>query len=235
LSERSSSQKDENPMRSVGGGRFRFRRKIGAGSFGEIYEAKDTQTGDLVAVKVESSSSKCGTLDLEQQCYTTLQYGVGIPRLIWSLIDRDLKVIVISRLGRSLEDLAAQSGHRLSLKTVLMLADQMLSCIQFVHEKNILHRDIKPDNFLMGEGASSNQVFLIDFGLAKRYRDERTHEHIRFLDGKSLTGTARYASLATMKGHEQSRRDDMESLGYVSLYLLRGSASMPQTAARNTK
>jgi serine/threonine protein kinase len=210
-------------MRSVGGGRFRFRRKLGAGSFGEIYEAKDTQTKELVAVKLESSSSKCGTLELEQKFYSVLQSGVGIPRLVWSSFDRDSKILVISRLGRSLEDLAAASGHRLSLKTVLMLADQMLSCVQFCHEKGILHRDVKPDNFLIGDGSTANQVFLIDFGLAKRYRHVRTHEHIPFLEGKSLTGTARYASLATMKGQEQSRRDDMESLGYVWLYLLRGS------------
>jgi casein kinase 1 len=103
-----------------------------------------------------------------------------------------------------------------------MLADQMISCVEYIHRKNFIHRDIKPDNFVMGIGATSNQVFIIDFGLAKRYRNQDTHVHIPYTEGKSLTGTARYASVGALRGFEQSRRDDMEALGYVWLYLLRG-------------
>jgi serine/threonine protein kinase len=104
-----------------------------------------------------------------------------------------------------------------------MLADQMLSCVEYIHNKNFIHRDVKPDNFMMGLGDASNQVFIIDFGLAKKYRDPHTHVHITYADGKSLTGTARYASVGALRGIEQSRRDDLESLGFVWLYLLRGS------------
>ena len=109
------------------------------------------------------------------------------------------------------------------MKTVLMLADQMISRIEFVHNKNFIHRDIKPDNFLMGIGRHCNKVFLIDFGLAKKYRDNRTRQHIMYREDKNLTGTARYASINAHLGIEQSRRDDMESLGYVSMYFNRGS------------
>uniref|UniRef100_A0A6N2NK19 non-specific serine/threonine protein kinase n=1 Tax=Salix viminalis TaxID=40686 RepID=A0A6N2NK19_SALVM len=95
--------------------------------------------------------------------------------------------------------------------------------IEYMHAKGFLHRDIKPDNFLMGLGRKANQVYVIDFGLAKRYRDTTTHQHIPYRENKSLTGTARYASGNTHLGNEQSRRDDLESIGYVLLYFLRGS------------
>ncbi|KAH0790045.1 CK1 family protein kinase [Histomonas meleagridis] len=143
--------------------------------------------------------------------------------------------MVIDYLGKSLEDLFVLCHHRFSLKTVLMLADQMLSCTEYIHKKNFIHRDIKPDNFVMGIRNTSNQVFIIDYGLAKKYRDQKTHVHIPYCDGKSLTGTARYASVNALQGKEQSRRDDLESLGYVWLYLLRGNLPWMGLTAKDQK
>jgi casein kinase 1 len=205
------------------GGRYHLRRRIGAGSFGEIYSAEDIRTHRRVAVKFESCRCRAPQLAYEAKLYGIFSGGIGVPRLHWYGTEDTHNIMVIDLLGKSLEDHFINCCHRLSLKTVLMLADQMIACVEYLHSKSFIHRDIKPDNFVMGIGPQANQVFIIDYGLSKKYQDQHTHVHIPYVEGKSLTGTARYASVGALRGVEQSRRDDLESLGFVWLYLLRGS------------
>ncbi|OAY79056.1 Casein kinase I isoform delta-like [Ananas comosus] len=205
------------------GSKFRLGRKIGSGSFGEIYLGTNIQTNEDVAIKLENVKTKHPQLLYESKLYKILLGGTGIPNVRWFGVEGDYNVLVMDLLGPSLEDLFNFCSRKLSLKTVLMLADQMINRVEFVHSKSFLHRDIKPDNFLMGLGRRANQVYMIDFGLAKKYRDTTTHQHIPYRENKNLTGTARYASVNTHLGIEQSRRDDLESLGYVLMYFLRGS------------
>ncbi|EPS64220.1 hypothetical protein M569_10560 [Genlisea aurea] len=217
------------------GNKFRLGRKIGSGSFGEIYLGTNVQTNEEVAIKLENVKTKHPQLLYESKLYKLLQGGTGIPGVRWFGVEGDYNVLVMDLLGPSLEDLFNFCSRKLSLKTVLMLADQMINRVEFIHSKSFLHRDIKPDNFLMGLGRRANQVYAIDFGLAKKYRDSSTHQHIPYRENKNLTGTARYASMNTHLGIEQSRRDDLESLGYVLMYFLRGSLPWQGLKAGNKK
>jgi len=226
------------PMELRVGRKYRLGKKIGSGSFGDIYLGTNVTTGEEVAMKLESTKSKHPQLVYEAKLYKILQGAVGIPYIRWYGVETfpqgSYNVLVMDLLGYSLEDFFNRCGRRFSLKTVLMIADQTLLRIEYIHSKSFIHRDIKPDNFLMGLGRRSNIVYIIDFGLAKRYRDPKTHVHIMYRENKHLTGTPRYASINNHLGIEQSRRDDLESLGYVFMYFLRGS--LPWQGLRaNTK
>jgi serine/threonine protein kinase len=133
--------------------------------------------------------------------------------------------------GTCLSDYVAgmPDGH-FSLKTVLLLADQLFPLIRAVHARDFLHRDIKPSNLLMGTGHLSGQAYLLDFGLAKRFRDREKQVHVPYADGKRITGTSRYVSINTHLGIEQSRRDDMESIGYTLVFLAKGSLPWQRVA-----
>ncbi|KAI1291917.1 Casein kinase I isoform epsilon [Halotydeus destructor] len=205
------------------GNKYRLGRKIGSGSFGDIYLGTNITTAEEVAIKLECIKTKHPQLHIESRFYKMMVGGVGIPSIKWCGTEGDYNVMVMELLGPSLEDLFNFCNRKFSLKTVLLLADQLISRIEFIHTRNFIHRDIKPDNFLMGLGKKGNLVYIIDFGLAKKYRDSRTHQHIHYRENKNLTGTARYASINTHLGIEQSRRDDLESLGYVLMYFNRGS------------
>jgi len=216
------------------GKKYRLGRKIGSGSFGDIYLGTNMTTGEEVAIKLESVKTKHPQLLYESKIYRILHGGLGIPNVRWYGIEGDYNVMVLDLLGPSLEDLFNYCGRRFQLKTVLMLADQLLSRLEYVHTKSFIHRDVKPDNFLIGLGKRQSVIHIIDFGLAKKYRDPRSHQHIPYRENKNLTGTARYASINTHIGIEQSRRDDLESLGYVLMYFIRGSLPW-QGLKANTK
>lgn len=217
------------------GGRYILGGKIGNGSFGEIYLGTDGVSHEEVAIKLEHVRSRHPQLMYEAKIYTMLQGHIGIPNIHWSGVEGDYNVLVLDLLGPSLEDLFTFCGRTFSLKTTLMIFDQIIGKIEYVHSKDFIHRDIKPDNFLIGLGRKANIIYVIDFGLAKRFKEHRTGAHIPYRDGKSLTGTARYASVNTHLGIEQSRRDDLEGLAYVLIYFLKGSLPWQGLRAHNKK
>lgn len=204
------------------GGKYRLLKAIGRGSFGEIYQGINTQDGKDVAVKVEAIDAKPPLLRHETKVYQRIGSHVGLPTCLHYGTEKRFNALVMELLGPSLEDLFNYCKRHFSLKTVLMITDQLLMRIECVHQQSFIHRDVKPDNFVMGLGRHCNKLYIIDFGLAKLYQDPISHEHIPYRDDHSLTGTARYASINAQQGIEQSRRDDIESLSYCILYFKKG-------------
>ena len=199
------------------------KKKLGSGAFGEIYLGTIIGEDKEVAIKLEQIKTKHPQIFYESKIYMSLKGGIGIPNIYWCGTQGVYNILIIECLGQSLEALFNYCGHKFTLKTSVMVIEQMLSRIEYVHSKNFIHRDIKPDNFLIGRKKKKNIIYIIDFGLSKRFREAKTNIHIPYRDGRSLTGTARFASVNTHLGIEQSRRDDLESLGYVMVYFLRGS------------
>lgn len=218
-----------------GGYSIEFDNKIGSGSFGEIYICTHLTTLQKFAVKIETLAplSKRSILFHEMKIIKYLQGGIGIPKLIDYVSIKNTNYLVMELLGINLTELFLRCNKHFSLDTLKYLAINMLNKIEYLHLKHLVHRDIKPENFTLG-GAQEKpiEVYLIDFGLTKKFIDKNLN-HISIGEGKPLIGTARYASINTHLGYQQSRRDDLESFIYVFLFFLRGSLPWQQLRVKN--
>ena len=180
----------------------------------------------------ESKDTKYPQLLEEFKVYRSLKPAAGLPAVYWCGPAGLYNVMVMELLGDSLETLYNKCSRKFSLKTVTMLAIQLLHRIEHHHTHHYLHRDIKPDNFLMGLKSNAHTLYLIDMGLCKQYRDPDTLNHIPYRENKKLIGTPRYASINTHLGVEQCRRDDLESIGYMLMYFLNGKLPWQGLKAR---
>ncbi|CAR29299.1 ZYRO0G05412p [Zygosaccharomyces rouxii] len=229
-----SSARDDS---TIVGLHYKIGKKIGEGSFGVLFEGTNMINGVPVAIKFEPRKTEAPQLKDEYRTYKILAGTLGIPQAYYFGQEGLHNILVIDLLGPSLEDLFDWCGRRFSVKTVVQVAVQMVTLIEDLHARDLIYRDIKPDNFLVGrpQQPDENKVHLIDFGMAKQYRDPKTKQHIPYREKKSLSGTARYMSINTHLGREQSRRDDMEAMGHVFFYFLRGQLPWQGLKAPNNK
>ncbi|KAI5992639.1 kinase-like protein [Pisolithus marmoratus] len=211
------------------GGKYRLEEEIANGGCGSVFLGVHTVAGKEVAIKLEPALPHALTSPLKQESkvYKSLMGGPGVPWILYSGKQGDYNVMVIDLLGPSLEDLFKRCNRHFSLRTVLLLADQLLSRLEFIHSRSFVHRDVKPANFVMGlpHTATSHLVNVIDFGLARRYRDPLTGDHAPWRrergergERRHGVGTSLFASLNAHRGIECSRRDDLESLAYMLIY-----------------
>ena len=200
------------------GRKYKIANKIGSGSFGVVYKGINIRSNELVAIKIESLTGKSKLLKNEAKICRHLTPCLGISQVRYYGIDQDNSYAVFDLLGISL-DTYMERLKKFSLKTACNLGMQMIQRIEYIHNKGILHRDIKPDNFLMGKD-DVNLLYIIDFGLSKNYVERG--KHIKCKDKKKMTGTVRYASINIHDGIEPSRRDDLISIGYMLVYFIKG-------------
>ena len=199
--------------------KYRVKKRIGEGAFGNVYLGQTISNNSLVAIKVEPRKIIKPLLESEAFLLYAIA-GVGIPEVKSFGKMKNYNVLVEPLLGKSLFDIFAENHKEMSLVDACLIGKQVIDRIQWVHFKNIVHRDIKPDNFLIGL-KDPNVIYLIDFGLSKKYRSSTTNKHIKFGFTGKLTGTVRFASINALRGGEQSRRDDIESIGYMMVYFLK--------------
>jgi len=215
------------PPSKLNNGKFETVKRLGAGCFGEVYRGTDTTTKSDVAIKFESRQVKSAPqLQHEYDVVLALRKDVdpapqGIAEAFYFGVEGSFNCMVIEILGKSLEDHVQSCKGKFTVKTTVLIAQQVVQRIEYMHSKGFVHRDIKPENFMFGVKDRVHFVYIIDFGLSKRYWSENQHSAPR--EKLSLTGTARYASINAHKGREQSRRDDLEAIGHMFFYFLRGS------------
>ncbi len=221
------------------GGRFQSRKSLllGTGTFGEIYIGLDTIQKEYVAIKVDKSSlkGKEPQLENEKSILDFFSDSEGFPKIFDYGPYLDSFYLAMELLGPSLNDLYNYCKKKFSLQTILLISIQMIERIEEFHKKNFIHRDIKPENFTIGIGIKSNIIYLIDFGLSKKFKDKKTMEHILYRELHEMIGTPRYASINNHLGIELSRRDDLESICYVLIYFMKKKLPWQNVLGKNQK
>jgi serine/threonine protein kinase len=193
--------------------KYRLIERLGNGGFGTIFKGENIRTTEQVAIKIEPISSETKMLKRETKIYQYLGKAPGIPQVKWFGATEEYNYMVLPLFGDSL------SSKTFSLTETLHIGQQMVKILKFIHEKGLMHRDIKPDNFMLSQDGST--LYVIDFGLCKKYIDTEDR-HIKMRTERALVGTPNFVSVNVHNGIEPSRRDDLISVAYVILHLVNG-------------
>jgi len=211
--------------------KYKLLNKIGEGSFGLIFKGINIRTRENVAIKVESIESNIKLLKNESIIYQYLSGIQYVPNVKWFGKDEKNYYMVLNLLGESLQSIKHRKST-FSLRLVLQIGIQIIDILKTIHEKGLVHRDIKPDNFLLGLHTQSKKIYIIDFGFCKSYM--KNNEHIPMKKTSNLIGSVNYASINAHEFLELSRRDDLESLGYMLIYFYLGELPWKENS-ENTK
>ena len=211
--------------------KYELLEKIGQGAFSQIYRGRNIRTNELIAIKIEPKTATIKLLQNETRIYKYLNSSdaTHIPIMKWFGVDSTNYYMVISLLGKSLETFKReQPTGRISLSTTLDIGIQMVRLLKFIHTSQLIHRDIKPDNFLFGNGEQQEQLYIIDFGFCKKYKSNSVPSKT-----SNIIGTPKFASISAHELNELSRHDDLESVGYILIYLFMGELAWDNTVDNN--
>lgn len=203
--------------------KYQLEQKLGNGAFGSIYQGSNVRTREKVAIKMEPTNSEQKSLKNETRVYQYLNGCRGIPNIRWFGTDSNATYMVIDLLGPSLTQMIKNEQENLSLVSIAKIAVQMIDILEGIHDKGMIHRDLKPDNFLVHPTKGIDQIYLIDFGVCKTYLQSDTNEHIEMRKTNAMIGTPNFASVNAHHLLELSRRDDLESFVYTLLFLYFGN------------
>lgn len=219
------------------GNKYEILNKLGSGSFGTICKGINVRTKEQVAIKIEQINSDTKMLKHETKVYQYLlrekqSVHDGIPQIKWFGLDDTNYYMVIELLGESLFSLK-QKCNTFSLQTTIAIGIKVVKILKFIHEKGLIHRDIKPDNFLVGLQNKKNEVYIIDFGFCRKYINDQTNKHIEQRHIKNIIGTPNFISVNMHQLQEPSRRDDIESVMYMLIYFYKGRLPWEQVSGLN--
>ena len=219
-------------------GKYKINKKIGIGTNSIIFSGTNINNQELVALKIQEKCFEYLNENIKKEAYYLLELkGYGIPKIISFGHSGKYNILIEELLGKSLEDLFKLNKNKepnIKLKDMIMTGIQLIDRIEYIHSKNLLHLDIKPSNFLVGY-KDPFLIYIIDFGLSKKYKSSRTGKHIPFSKQKYFSGNLKFSSVNNMKGIIPSRRDDLESLGYMLIYLYKNKLPWEDIDSNNLR
>ena len=215
-----------------------FNKKLGCGAFGKIYSCINNKTKEVFACKIEKPDIECPQLNNEYKILNLLKNYPFFPKCYKFCSSQYGNILILDHLGANLGVIMSKlPNQRFSMKSTLMIITQCLERLKEIHEKGIIHRDMKPENLVIGYKGKEKNIYLIDFGLSKLINVEKKNSNLLPIIKKEkiVIGTVRYISLNTHLGNEQSKKDDLESLAYIMVYFIKGELPWQNIKAKSRK